>query len=73
MAHSNYKEIQTHLKYKQEFTHGSCGAEYENGTYRVYSYNTLIAVFKDSKCTYFNEDKFSMTTSRLQNMIRKVL
>ena len=53
------------------FTHGSHSAYLDtDGTYRVFSYSTEIATAKGDEIT-FNDRKYSMTTSRLQNIIRK--
>ena len=78
---NSYKEIETKLAELEPFNGNSLSAKAEQTwgsmVYRVYSYNTLIA----SKSwygdegewhTYLNPEKYSTTTSRHQNLIRKV-
>lgn len=44
----------------------------EDNTYEVYSYNTLIATKQlDTGESWVSDEKYSNTTSRLQNLIRK--
>ncbi len=44
----------------------------ERGEYVVYSYQTVILTVKeDGTISYFDEDFYSATTSKLQNKIRK--
>jgi len=75
MATVNYAQVRDALYYRESFEHGSCHAiRYDSGAYLVYSYGTLILHCDfDSDgdaLTYFDHRYYSVTTSRLQNMIR---
>lgn len=71
MAQANYRQIEKLLATRTPFSGNSCRAFLEtDGTYEVYSYSTLIAVAKGDEIK-FNERKYSVTTSRLQNLIRR--
>lgn len=72
MIKATYKSMPNLLAQRIPFTHGSHRAEWLGGVYAVYSYSTLIATFiKDGEIMWINPTKYSMTTSRLQNIIRK--
>ena len=75
MAHVNYKELQYCVENFQPYTHGSSHAINSNNTYTIISYDTPIAVAeKEPNGTYtcrLLSTKFSATTSRLQNIIRR--
>lgn len=72
MTRATYATMPALLATKTPFTHGSCHAYFEdNGNYVVFSYSTLIAGITASGAKQLNERKYSMTTSRLQNIIRK--
>lgn len=72
MTRATYATMPALLATKTPFTHGSCHAFIEsNGNYVVYSYSTLIAGITASGAKQLNERKYSVTTSRLQNIIRK--
>lgn len=73
ITRATYATIPALLTQCLPFTHGSCRAYWEGDTYRVYSYNTLIATAVQSGYwTTFNDRKYSMTTSRLQNIVKRV-
>lgn len=76
----NYKTIATKLKNLESFNGNTLTARVEKtwGSFRyaVYSYNTLIAEkswdgTEGEWFTYFNDTKYSVTTSKHQNIIRK--
>lgn len=73
----NYKEIERKLAKLEPFKGNSLTAYYddETGKLDVYSYNTTIgqALFVNGRIVvdYFNANKYSVTTSRHQNLIRK--
>jgi hypothetical protein len=76
----NYKTIETKLATLTPFTGNSLTAIAEKTwgsiSYKVYSYNTLIAEKswngnEGEWDSYLNQTKFSVTTSRHQNLIRK--
>ncbi len=73
MIQTNYKEMKKKLENREPFVGNSVFAKMENEYYLVYSYNTMILKWDTKKNTqvYFNSAKYSSTTSRLQNMIRK--
>jgi hypothetical protein len=80
MTKANYRTMPALLATLTPFTHGSCHATKEvtntRMEYNVYSYSTLIGtvVWDGSEGEYekfLNERKYSVTTSRLQNIIRK--
>ena len=48
------------------------GYTFYDGTYRVYSYSTIIAEYKDG-VWYVNDTHYSITTSRAQNQVRMAL
>jgi len=71
MTKATYATIPALIQTLTPFTHGSCHAYIDaDGQYRVISYTTLIATAKDG-VYQLSEQKYSMTTSRLQNIIRK--
>lgn len=70
MKKATYKEIPNYIRYRQPFTGNSCHADLNGSTYVIYSYYTKIAEINDFKVTYFNKNKYSSTTSKLQNIIR---
>lgn len=71
MTKATYRTLPALIQTLTPFTHGSCHAYVDNdGQYRVISYTTLVATAKDENF-WLSETKFSVTTSRLQNIIRK--
>jgi hypothetical protein len=88
MTRANYRTMPALIANRKPFTHGSAHAYTDtDGTYRVWSYSTEIAVYysDSAKCEemfakgwltspnpiWLNDRKYSVTTSRLQNIIRK--
>lgn len=72
MSKATYATMPALLASRTPFKHGSCHAYTEaNGNYVVFSYSTLIAGITASGVKTLNERKYSVTTSRLQNIIRK--
>ena len=57
----------------EEFNANSARGEIEDGIYKVYSYSTKIfAIDMDSgKVTYWDGDRYSNTTSKVQNALRR--
>ena len=74
----NYKAIENKLANFQDFEGNSMSGSRHAGIYSVWSYGTLIADYKFGTLDdgepriKFNATKFSTTTSRHQNLIRKV-
>jgi hypothetical protein len=67
----NYKTIERKLAKSEAFKGNSMSAYWFGNTYVVYSYNTLIAS-TDLNGYEFDGRKYSTTTSRHQNLIRRV-
>jgi hypothetical protein len=71
MTNATYRTMPALIATRTPFKHGSHSAYTDtDGRYRVWSYSTEIATAKGDEIT-FNERKYSVTTSRLQNIIRK--
>ena len=74
MAQANYREISELLATKTPFKGNSCHAFIDDeNVYRVFSYSTQIALFQLSgePNPWLNPSRYSVTTSRLQNLIKK--
>lgn len=72
MQTATYSTMPNLIRYLTAFKHGSHHATWDGDKYSIYSYTTLIATY--DRQTYevvFNERKYSVTTSRLQNIIRR--
>lgn len=71
----NYKEVEQLLAERKPFKHAhSMRAEYSGDTYEVYSYRTLIAKYDTAENTWWlNENKYSVTTSKQQSILRRVI
>lgn len=67
----SYKTIETKLRNRESFNGNSMNAHYTEGAYMVYSYATLIAYHNYDGELYFNPKKYSVTTSRHQNLVKK--
>ena len=69
----NYKEVQSLIEARKPFKHAhSMRAEITDTHYNIYSYSTLIASFDFEMCEWWmNEKKYSVTTSKQQNLIRR--
>lgn len=71
MSQLSYAEIPTALRNRQNFQGNSMSAvRAPDGTYVVYSYNTVIANVTPNGDIAINERKYSKTTSRHQNLVR---
>lgn len=77
MTYSNYTDIEQAIAKGENFTGNSARGEFStlDGYYRVYSYNTLIAYYMPyTRAGYImNTRRYSNTTSRLQNIIKRAL
>jgi hypothetical protein len=73
MSKQNYKEIENSLTVLDNFKGNSAEGEWIGDVYAVFSYNTIIATYdrSDGK-RWVCPNKYSVTTSRLQNMVRRV-
>lgn len=65
--------MQTALENREDFEGNSASAfTDESGKYIIMSYSTVMAVIgANGEVESFNEKRYSMTTSRLQNMIKR--
>jgi hypothetical protein len=77
MSYTSYRNMEESIRKGENFTGNSARGEFSilDGYYRVYSYNTLIAWYKPYiRAGYsIKTRKYSNTTSRLQNIIRRAL
>jgi hypothetical protein len=67
----NYRTIANKLETLKEFTGNSMRGRWEDGRFIVYSYSTPIAIWQTSLVKEVTERKYSVTTSRHQNLIRR--
>ena len=68
----NYKTIEQKLANREPFRGNSLTAYWSGEVYNVVSYSTLIATaVQRGYWTTFNERKYSATTSRHQNLIKR--
>ena len=68
----NYKTIESKLAQHQTFTGNSLTARRGSmGHYEVYSYQTCIARWFAGGLPWVDSAKYSVTTSRHQNLIKK--
>ena len=67
----NYRTIETKLENRQNFTGNSLRGFWDGDTYKVWSYNTLIATLQAGGDRWVNPAKYSNTTSRQQNLIKR--
>lgn len=71
MAQATYKEIEQAIASRIPFVGNSASGYFIGGTYVVRSYSTDIAWYGELGWEIDNT-KYSVTTSRLQNIVRKV-
>jgi hypothetical protein len=69
----SYPIIELRLKHGQSFRGNSLWSRItESNTYEVYSYNTLVATKQlNTGESWVSPDKYSNTTSRGQNLIKR--
>jgi len=67
----SYRTIAVKLANREPFKGNSLTAYWWGDTYRVVSYSTLIASRYILGDTWISPDKYSVTTSRHQNLIKK--
>ena len=68
----NYKTIERKLRDLEPFNGNTLTAFYVGDVYKVYSYRTLIAEVGNMGTKVVSSAKYSVTTSRQQNLIRRV-
>lgn len=82
MSYSNYSQIESAIRARVPFTGNSSRGYYEGEEYVVVSYNTAIARATSvrvvgatwAECPgglYINTRKYSQTTTRLQNIVKR--
>ena len=68
----NYKTIEHKLRNLEPFKGNSLKGYWLGSDYRVVSYATLVAShMSDTETKWLNPQKYSVTTSRHQNLIRR--
>jgi TRAP-type C4-dicarboxylate transport system substrate-binding protein len=67
----NYKTIQQKLRNREPFKGNSLTAYWEGQVYKVVSYSTLIAEIGNMGNILISDRKYSVTTSKHQNIIRR--
>jgi hypothetical protein len=74
MGQPNYTQVEELIGFRETFKHGrSMSAETKNGEYVIWSYSTVIARYDfDAGKWWINPNKYSVTTSKQQNIIRRV-
>lgn len=74
MVYATYRDIPKHVKWQEDFQGNSASAETRsNGWYVIYSYGTIMAIVLPNGKAVVNVDHYSVTTSRLQNIIKRYL
>lgn len=78
MSYTSYRAMETAIKNCQPFEGNSARGVWEGDVYTVYSYKTRIFTVEGSMAgraghgiAELNAEKYSVTTSRLQNIIRR--
>jgi hypothetical protein len=71
MGYANYRQIELAIIARDNFRGNSAWGMWVGGEYKVVSYNTLIAKIGRDGELYYNDTKYSRTTSRLQSIIRR--
>jgi hypothetical protein len=76
MSYSNYADIESAVKNRTPFFGNSAKGElvFTEGVgceYMVWSYGTLVGTYS-AKTRWVSERRYSKTTSRLQNILRRV-
>lgn len=73
MATDTYSTIAAKLETLTPFDNrNSMSAEWDGDTFVVFSYRTAIATRDLDGLTWINPERYSVTTSRQQNLVRRV-
>lgn len=73
MSYTPYHEMPYHLSRREPFTGNSASARWNSqGCYEVRSYDTIIATYRTGEGWTIPEEYYSRTTSRLQNLVRRI-
>lgn len=75
MPYANYRDIEQAISNLEEFRGSSARGEIDGNEYVIISYETEMARVRlsDGEVLTFNDKYYSSTTSRLQNIIKRVL
>lgn len=69
MTYSSYRDMPQNLERLIEFTGNSVSTRWNDGAYEVWSYSTIILSHDPLNGDIFNNEYFSPTTSKLQNIL----
>lgn len=72
MTYSNYSQVESAIRDRVPFRGNSATGELFYGVYMVSSYGTLIASFSEDEGAWVSSAYYSKTTSRLQNVVKRV-
>ena len=73
MSYASYKDMPGLISRQMEFIGNSARARWtSDGVYEVLSYATVIATYTPGEGWNIPEEYHSRTTSRLQNIVRKI-
>lgn len=72
MSYTSYQDMPGLLSRRREFTGNSASARWTGETYQVRSYSTVIATYSTATGWTVPEDYYSRTTTRLQNIVRRI-
>ena len=67
----NYKTIEQKLRNLEPFRGNTLTGVYVGEVYKIFSYSTLIAEVGNMGNKLINDTKYSVTTSKHQNIIRR--
>jgi hypothetical protein len=70
MSKETYKTMPNKIAQLIPFEGNSARGFWNGHTFEIYSYSTLIASADGINREYLNVNKYSVTTSRLQNLIK---
>ena len=72
MSYTSYQDMPGLLSRRREFRGNSASASWTGETYQVRSYRTVIATWTPGTGWNVPEEYHSRTTSRLQNIVRRI-
>ena len=67
-----YAKMEDALRFRETFDGNSVYTDTEDGIYKVWSYQTLIFIKKGQGEVWFDNNYYSVTTSKIQNMLIRV-
>lgn len=73
MSYATYRDIPYLISYREPFTGNSASARWtSSGVYEVLSYSTTIATYTPGTGWNVPDKHYSRTTSRIQNLVRRI-